>query len=442
MCGLVGMAGNLAVKEETSFKQLLMVDSLRGPHSVGIAAVSSGGAITIRKKAIPVNDFLEAAPVEAIFRGVNRVLIGHNRWATRGAVSNYNAHPFLIDKIVGAHNGSLTNMKLLPDSEMFNVDSEAIFNSIETLGVAETGLRLHGAWALTWYDSRDETLHMWRNDDRPLFYVFSEDRKCIFWASEVWMLLGILARNGIKHTEVHDVAPHYEYKFVIPMKNGGTINEISIVPVKAYTPPAAVNNFSGGTYVNGKWIPNSKKQMSLVTTTTRVGSTNTMRIGTKVAFFIDSLLERSATAEVFHVDTHPVPLNLDTDLILVSNVSHNLKKIMNQNFSAIYEGVICGRTRSNDKIQSYAIQGNSVKLLRGTGALIDQDTPPYTITIGQEELTRREFDKVYKGCTCSTCGMDLEFVSGHSVAFSNKNVEIVTCVDCVEDLYVITKVNR
>ena len=67
------------------------------------------------------------------------------------------------------------------------VDSEILYAHLAKNGAEETFDRLEGAWACVWWDDQAETLNFIRNSERPLWFTWSEDRRKLFWASEVWM---------------------------------------------------------------------------------------------------------------------------------------------------------------------------------------------------------------------------------------------------------------
>ncbi len=413
---------------------MLYIDALRGKDSVGIAAVGVQGKALVRKRALSVEDFLSMKPVEEVFRAKLRCLIGHNRSATKGSVNNYNAHPFSFSHITGAHNGTLTNMRLLSDHEMFDVDSEAIFHNINDHGVQHTADRLHGAWALTWWDETDHSLHMWRNEERPLFYVWSEDRKVIAWASEPWMITGVLARKGIKHTELYTVTPHHEYKFVVPLTGAEPISEIRIQPVQAYIPPVT-NYQSGGRWNSqkGAWenLP-EKKTLALVTnTTTTKGTTIKERVtGTKIRFTIDQILGKTATAFSLEPDVS------DTNDVVIYQPTNQTRKLFQENPYSQFIGTIQHLVKKNDKLDHYAVQGNSVRVVKELHQGND-DIPLETISIGGKFYTKDEFKLHYGKCTCNQCGMELEFVEGHVATeewsrIYKSMMEEITCADCAD----------
>lgn len=209
MCGIVGVAGNLFAREELTMKRLLLLDSLRGMDSTGIAVVKYGGLkVDVAKRASHCFNLFDTKSFSDAVSGSTLAFIGHNRSATSGARDkDVNAHPFQVGHITGVHNGTLEDKDkgMLEDlvGEKFNVDSEALFAAIAKLGVKEVIPKLQkgrdsfkGAWSLVWWNSQDRTLNFLRNDHRPLWYCYSEDFKQIFWASEFWMLDVALQKAG------------------------------------------------------------------------------------------------------------------------------------------------------------------------------------------------------------------------------------------------------
>ena len=213
MCGLVGIAGNLLYQDEFTMKRLLLFDYFRGEHSTGMAAIRTGGQAVIAKiDSNPINLF-DMGQFKAALNGANsRAFIGHNRQATRGAVNTANAHPFQVDHIIGAHNGTLdyqsVNRLEAELGEKFAVDSLALIAGIAKLGIEKT-IKLctegkdakDGAWAIVWYDQNDGTLNFLRNQHRPLFYAFEVGFKRMFWASEWWMIREAMDESTNKYKQ-------------------------------------------------------------------------------------------------------------------------------------------------------------------------------------------------------------------------------------------------
>lgn len=246
MCGLVGVAGNInTVSIKNAFYQLLQVDVIRGPHATGVAAVNNNKDVVVVKGAVLPPDLEGLGDVLKKFN--LRVLIGHNRWATMGAANDpKGAHPFEFNNVVGAHNGTLrgwweNELKAPKDCK---IDSEAIYNALNQRDMPEVYNKLDGAVALSWYSKDDNLLEFIRNEDRPLHYCFTEDKKTLFWASEVWMLIAILARNKIKHEKVREFKAHHHY-YIDVSEVGKELAFENRKKLKPYEPPAWYKQYGG-----------------------------------------------------------------------------------------------------------------------------------------------------------------------------------------------------
>ena len=103
MCGHVGVIGDIWGKDKRVFELLLKFDTVRGPHSTGIARVDMNNQVQVVKgtgtpwhlaKAKQAEYYNDTARDADEVKGNFKVLMGHNRWATVGAVNEDNAHPF------------------------------------------------------------------------------------------------------------------------------------------------------------------------------------------------------------------------------------------------------------------------------------------------------------------------------------------------------------
>lgn len=204
MCGNWGMITDTNNKNTRDFMKMgLYVDALRGRHSTGLATIDHRDEIEINKRALDANDFLTLPAVDKqIMNHQNRVFIGHNRHATRGSINNINAHPFQHGKITMVHNGSLTQTHNLPDHMRFEVDSENIAHSLNTIGTLDTLKRLYGAFALVWWDAEEKRVKMARNSERPLTLANIKGSNTVIWGSEYNMLQFVAARSGLKIEEI------------------------------------------------------------------------------------------------------------------------------------------------------------------------------------------------------------------------------------------------
>ena len=193
MCGLVG----LYAKHSTSdnhlklLRGLLFVDQIRGEHATGLAKIDlAKGETSIIKKAIPAHEFLGQEDVmEFMIKDRGRIWIGHNRWATMGdKTDDNNAHPFKVDHITLAHNGTVDRWTLKDleghSDPACKVDSEMVARTIAKYGAREAiTKKFSGAFALVWFDSNERTLNFIRNDKRPLHLASLSDGTLV-WASQ------------------------------------------------------------------------------------------------------------------------------------------------------------------------------------------------------------------------------------------------------------------
>src|SRR5574342_145769 len=130
MCGIVGYIGKKPVVP-------VLIDGLRrleyrGYDSAGIAVVSDGGKLEIRRSQGKLRNLEEAIRMKPLDGAYG---IGHTRWATHGRPTEENAHPHrdCQGKIVVVHNGIIENyltlkQQLAADGHKFvtETDTEVI----------------------------------------------------------------------------------------------------------------------------------------------------------------------------------------------------------------------------------------------------------------------------------------------------------------------------
>ena len=161
MCGIIGYAG----RREAAPILLGGLANLenRGYDSAGIAVLSPGGSVAVRKA---------SGKLEGLVRSLNGTLpegkvgVGHTRWATHGKASLSNAHPHLDcrEDVIVVHNGIVENYMELRE-ELINqghtfaseTDSEVLPHLVESFlhegasaeeAVRRSAKRLKGAQAV------------------------------------------------------------------------------------------------------------------------------------------------------------------------------------------------------------------------------------------------------------------------------------------------------
>ena len=259
MCGLSGLAGNLTTREDDIMKQLLLFSSVRGEDSTGLAGVPiyKNAEIKLAKKVGNVYNLFDSKSFDRIFTGFNCCYIGHNRSKTVGEVKESNAHPFIVDHIVGCHNGTLDtyNKNILDPSREFGTDSEAIISSIAKIGIDETIAKIEKtqAWALTWYDAKQHTINFLRNDKRPLIFCYLNKKQTLAWSSEVMLLMAAITRKGLSPDDKYWEFPeNVLYSFEIPATNKEFDKPVkrTIEAKKTYTYQQSQNSYTS-TYNSG-----------------------------------------------------------------------------------------------------------------------------------------------------------------------------------------------
>lgn len=235
---------------------LLHFDTVRGEHSTGVAVVDNDDSVNLYKEVGLPQDLYKTynkeftkglLPMEKV-----KAVIGHNRFATQGEIVVDNAHPFDMGRVVGAHNGTVFkySMSSLTGYNFQEMDSKIIYKHLSaTKDVQKLWDKADGAMALTWWDKDDKKLHIVRNKERPLFYVFSEDGKKMYWASEDWMLWVGLHRSGIKMgpEKIKSIAVDKHYLFSLG-EDGKIVEESEVLT--PFVPPVYTKAYSGGYSIN------------------------------------------------------------------------------------------------------------------------------------------------------------------------------------------------
>ncbi len=209
MCGLFGIAGpGIQMKDIEIFKDLGIVSQVRGLDGSGVYQVKANPTynnndfsaifksestfaeclfeIDYTKKKKSSSNLLESIAVDFI--------MGHVRAATRGLISDENAHPFELSNLVGAHNGTLRDKKY---EDKNKTDSELMYRDISSRGIIEVlkDMDKNSAYAITMFDKVNRKVYMVRNEKRTLHFALNDSRSVLYWASEPEILRFVLRRQ-------------------------------------------------------------------------------------------------------------------------------------------------------------------------------------------------------------------------------------------------------
>ncbi|RLE71610.1 MAG: glutamine--fructose-6-phosphate transaminase (isomerizing) [Thermoprotei archaeon] len=207
-------------------KILKMLKNLecRGYDSAGIAVINPNGSIDLRKDVGKIDELEKRLKFSEM---IGYIGIGHTRWATHGAVTQWNAHPHIdcSGKIVVVHNGIIENyVDLKRDLERkghkfrTQTDTEVIPHLIEEhlkeketfLEAFEAAIReLKGAYALAIITSLEPERIYFARFFSPLvigigdkeYFVASDIPAFLEWTQRVIILhdgdYGYVSQDGV-----------------------------------------------------------------------------------------------------------------------------------------------------------------------------------------------------------------------------------------------------
>lgn len=171
MCGIIGFTGNEPAQD-------IIIGGLerleyRGYDSAGLALLSND-QIQVRKRTGKVEELRKLCEAEKMPATCG---IGHTRWATHGGVTDVNAHPHRVGKVVLIHNGIIENYRQivteygLADQLVSETDSEVVaallnkfYEGDPVKAIKKTVKVLSGAFALCiMFQDIPDTIYAIRN---------------------------------------------------------------------------------------------------------------------------------------------------------------------------------------------------------------------------------------------------------------------------------------
>ena len=218
MCGIVGLYNpnkwNL-FSADYIMPEMLTHNQIRGRDAVGLFMQTRSGDMDFCKQNSNVETFMEwDVPNRRFFKVAEsaRFMVGHNRAATVGGIGADAAHPHVIDKTIYlVHNGTLRG-QWQDEGNKHVSDSHAIANWLhQEPDFRKVAGKIIGAYALVWYDRRDDSLNFVRNFERPLGFVESNDG-AMWFGSETDMIVWLLRRRNRDVKNIWQLEPHHWVK--------------------------------------------------------------------------------------------------------------------------------------------------------------------------------------------------------------------------------------
>lgn len=226
MCGIVGLAAlndlGVSYKDREALRDMIVADSLRGSEGTGVMVMNARQEVRVMKQAGDPytlfrnkgwRDFFDPPYHQSTPKDL--MVVGHNRWASVGAINTKNAHPHQAGRITLVHNGTLQLHSRLPGMRQCDVDSEALARGIDEMGIDQAIAGTYGAYAIIYFNSEDGTVNLLRNEERPLCFAVDSEQSKILFASEPLMLKWIASRRGIKIGALQMLKPHMHMSFKV-----------------------------------------------------------------------------------------------------------------------------------------------------------------------------------------------------------------------------------
>lgn len=400
MCGIVGLISKTKFgfyhNDLKIFKEMLWADQLRGTDGTGTFYVNKEGKSTVVKAPTSAYPFLEGlfdkAESDIIKEG--RILIGHNRAATKGTKTWNNTHPFQEDHISLVHNGTLYTHKHLADTD---VDSHAICHAISKQGYQRTLKELWGAFALVWYNESNKRLYLVRNKERPLNIV--ESKGLFVISSEPGLASWILERNKEDVINVTNMEVGKLYSFDLTNLETFKSKSITFREEKSFLPQAVAYQTATGK-----------------STTETTGTTNKLpSYGDKIEFY---------PLRVYWEQGRPRILGIyeqfDEQIDIIFEGTNDNYSILRKMCDEVALTGVIYQTRE------YPNRGVTEWWVRDVDFV-----PKPKETLNKVTLTKNEIDNL-DGQTCDMCGgfLNFKYLDKMVVDKDNGMIQTVYCHEC------------
>jgi len=229
MCGIFGI-GFLSKCKDPQFITQLITElfnevEIRGTDASGIAFVSNT-KIHVIKDGMPGKQFSKSIKFkEACKEMVNEDLlqvIGHCRLKTKGSfLQNVNNHPIVANKVIGVHNGIVTNDDALFDHYNIHrtgrVDTEIIFKLIDYFNnnndnlinsTSNTIEELHGNFSCAFtHIDKPHILGLFKTYNPTIIRHYVKDNMLIYCS------LDTLIENSLNKIENKNLSDYHKFPY-------------------------------------------------------------------------------------------------------------------------------------------------------------------------------------------------------------------------------------
>lgn len=256
MCAISGFLGKSDKNTARMLQHLSFFGEERGRHSSGIAIFQDGikdkdytGFMV--KDTVAGSEMYKKHAVKSLIQDNNdTIILQHNRWATHGAITQENAHPFVNGEWLFTHNGVISNFNELQKANdtKFQVDSQIIGHLLNKYQSKERvfSKKLRGSFVIPFINRRKPFELYIMVHDNPVSVATKYDGSQLFYASLGDYLEDSLLLNDIDDEyEVFKLKDNTLYQFIYA--NGAiSVIDQKIKIKKTYQSYTNYGSYGGG----------------------------------------------------------------------------------------------------------------------------------------------------------------------------------------------------